>query len=259
MKYNAHFILITIFFGCISAIAQPYKILPNTFYVGGESLKFTLRYGFIVGGFVTLDISETTADSKGLQHIIGIAKTTGIADKLFKVNDIYESYIDRNTGLPVMAIQNVHEGKRYKYFNEVHFNRQKSLLTSTKSGEHKVPEGIQDMISVFYYIRRLDFTGMKEGNSYKLLTFFSDAQFPLELRYRGKENISTKWGKISCLKFSPVVEPGRVFKSKDDMFVWYTDDENRIPILITMEMVVGHMSCELSSYNNLKTPPIFKK
>lgn len=259
MKDFSRLIFIVLCLTFLNSQAQTNKLLPNTFFKGGESLNFTLRYGPIVGGFVTLDINELDPEGKGLQHIKGVAKTTGLADKLFLVNDVYESYIDRNTCLPVMAIQNVKEGKRYKYYNEVKYNRGNNTLTSTKSGEHAVPAGIIDMISAFYYVRRLDFSNAKEGDIYKILTFFSDEQYPLNLRYRGKETIKTKWGKIQCLKFAPVVEPGRVFKTKDDMFIWYTDDENRIPILITLEMVVGSVRCELNSFKNLVTTPVFKK
>lgn len=244
-------IFVTLSFNCIYS----QQLLPNTFYKDGELLTFQLRYGFIVGGTVSLGVEV----KNGLYYLKGVAKTTGLADKLFRVKDVYESYIEKNTGMPVFAIQNVREGKSYTYYNEVKFNRSANTVVSSISGEHAVPEGILDMISVFYYIRRMDFTNVKNGDSYKIDTYFSDKIFPFELRFRGRETISTPKGKIACLKFAPVVEPGRVFKSKDDMYIWYTDDENRIPVLISMEMIVGHVYCELIDYKNLTKQPAFKK
>jgi len=253
-------ILIFLFlFNQIIIISQPYKILPNTFFSEGETLNFQIRYGFIIGGDVQLLVNRLIIENKSLIHVKGTAVTIGLADKLFRVNDVYESYFDKETSLPFLAIQNVKEGRTYKYLNEVRFNRQNNTIISTKSGEHKVKENILDMISVFYYIRRLDFSNIKEGDVFKLLTYFSDNEFPLEMRYRGKEYLDTKWGKISCLKFAPIVEPGRVFKSKDDMLIWYTDDANRIPIKITMEMLIGHVTVELTGFSGLKNPIIFEK
>jgi hypothetical protein len=234
---------------------KPSKILPNTFFKDSEQLTFQLRYGFIVGGKVVLELRDT----KGLFHLKGTATTTGLADKLFSVKDIYESYFQKENGLPVMAIQNVKEGRTYKYYNEVKYNHKNKTVNSTKSGEHEVPEGTLDIMSVFYYIRRIDFTDAKEGDLFKINTFFSDELFPFELRFKGRETIKTDFGKIKCLKFAPIVQPGRVFKTKDDMHIWYTDDENRIPILISMEMLVGHVNCELTGYKNLKKQPVFKK
>jgi len=238
---------------------QPFKILPNTFFKVGESLTYNMRYGFIVGGEVKLETIESHTDSNNTLHIKGSAQTKGIADKLFRVRDVYESYTEKESGLPVLAIQDVKEGKNYKYFNQVSYNRKNSTVTSTKSGEHKVSENILDMISVFYYARCVDYSKAKEGDVFKLNTFFSDKEFPLELRYRGKETIETDFGYIKCLKFAPVVEPGRVFKSKDDMYVWFTDDENRIIAKATLEMLVGHVTIELKNHSGLANTPAFFK
>jgi hypothetical protein len=236
--------------------AQTYKsinILPNTFFGDGETLIFQLRYGVIVGGKVMLTVNE----SENLFHVKGVAQTTGIADDMFSVKDIYESYFDKQTNLPVFAIQNVKEGKRYKYYNEMKFDRKNNTVISTKSGSHDVPEGIIDMMAVFYYIRRIDLSNIQEGDRFKINTFFSDKLFPFEIIYRGKETIKTKFGKIVCLKFAPIVEPGRVFTSKDDMLIWFTDDGNRIPILVSMKMVVGHVYCELIDMKNTLNQPNF--
>jgi hypothetical protein len=50
-----------------------------------------------------------------------------------------------------------------------------------------------------------------------VVTFWDDEIYPFHLRYKGKEVIKTKYGKIRCHRFDPIVEPGRVFKSEDDM------------------------------------------
>ena len=254
------FVIAIVFFFPTSPFAQTSKILPNTFFKSGESLKYDMGYGFIVGGEVVLEVVESISDSNSTLHIKGMTKTTGIADKLFRVKDTYESYIEKESGLPVLAIQDVKEGKNYKDFNQAIFNRKNNLVISSKSGEHKVPDNIMDMICVFYYIRRVDLSKAKEGDVIKFNTFFSDKEYPLELRYRGKETIETKFGYVKCLKFAPVVEPGRVFKSKDDMYVWFTDDENRIIAKATLELLVGHVTIGLKSYSGLvNTPAFFKK
>lgn len=247
--------IIFAFISCIPLCAQPHKILPNTFYKDGETLNFRLRYGIIIGGTVTLSVRETS----NLYHVKGVATTTGLADKLFSVKDIYESYIDKKTSLPVLAIQNVKEGRNYKYYNEVKYNRSNNTVVSTKSGQKDVPEQTLDMMSVFYFIRQMDFSAAKPGDSFFINTFFSDKLFPFELRFRGREMASTPLGNIMCLKFAPVVEPGRVFKTKDDMYIWFSDDSNRIPVLVSMEMLVGHVICEITSFSNTISSPVFTK
>jgi hypothetical protein len=243
----------------ISLPAQNFTILPNTFYKTGEVLTYNLRYGFIVGGSVVLELSESPSANKNLNYIRGTIRTVGIADKIFKVKDIYESYFDKETGMPVLAIQNISEGKSYKYFNEVIYNRQNNTVRSTKSGEHKVPDSIMDVMSAFYYVRRLDFSKLKEGDIINVPAYFQDKIYPLNFRFKGRESISTKWGKIRCVKLSPLVEAGRVFKNKDDMFIWYSDDDARVLAQISLEMVVGSVIVELTGYTGLKNTPAFKK
>ncbi len=234
-------------------VYKPMRLLPNTFFQGGEKLVYQLRYGIIVGGKVYL-----TLEDKGITyHVKGEAITTGVADELFSVKDIYESYFEKNSNLPVFAIQNVKEGKKYTYYNEMIFDRKNNKVLSSKSVSHDMPEDIMDMMCVFYYIRRMDLSQAKDGDLFKINTFFSDKLFPFEIRYRGKDVISTKFGKIKCHKFAPIVEPGRVFRSKEAMSIWYTDDAARIPILVSMQMVVGSVYCELIEMNNVIARPNF--
>jgi hypothetical protein len=251
-------IIITLIFFFVNAQSQNLKVLPNYSYSDNEVLKFDMRYGFIVGGEVVLTLTATDSNNTKMYHLTGCATTVGLADKIYKVKDIYESYFNENNCMPVLAVRNISEG-HYKFYDQVRYNRQNNTVLSQKNGELKVPSNVMDMASVFYYIRRIDMSGIKEDQSIKLNTYFGDGLFPFEVIYRGKEIIDTKWGKIRCLKFAPIVEPGRVFKKKDDMLIWYTDDSNRIPIKVTMGMIIGHVTVELKSYANLRSNMIFSE
>jgi hypothetical protein len=89
--------------------------------------------------------------------------------------------------------------------------------------------------------------------------YFSDEIFPFHLRYKGKETIKTKFGKISCIKISPVVEVGRMFKSPDDLTVWFTDDDNRLPVQVKMDIrIVGAVYLKLIEYENILRPLVFE-
>ena len=81
--------------------------------------------------------------------------------------------------------------------------------------------------------------------------YFADEIFPFHLRYAGKDVIRTKLGKINCLKISPVVEPGRMFKTRDDLTIWFSDDGNYLPVLVRMDIrIVGAVVLKLVKYEN---------
>ena len=177
-----------------------------------------------------------------------------MANTLFGVKDIYESWFDKQTTLPYKQVRNIKEG-HYTTYNEVTYNRNNNTVNSHLSGVHKVPEKILDLTSTFYYLRRVDFSKINLGDIVYVNMYFADEIFPFRLRYGGKEIIRTKFGKISCLKISPVVEVGRMFKAKDDLTIWFTDDEMRLPVLVKMDIsVVGSVLLKLIKCENTVSP-----
>lgn len=252
MRTFASFLLL-IFFSVFFAEAQdivnpPLKLtIP---FSAGETLIYQVRYGFIVGGTSTFSLTEEVYDKKLIFHAKAVGQSTGFANAIYGVKDIYESWFDKETTLPYRQIRDISEG-HYTHYNEVYYNRNNNTIHSKLSGEHSVPEKILDLCSVFYYIRRVDFSKLKKGDVVSGNMYFADEIFPFRLRYRGKEVIKTKNGKLQCFKISPVVEVGRMFKTRDDMTIWFSDDENCLPVLVRMELrMVGAVHLKLIKHEN---------
>lgn len=219
-------------------------------YKGGELLKYKLHYGFITGGSATIELRQEKYENADVFHAIVVGKTTGLVDKIFKVKDIFESYFDMRTTMPYKAIRNVSEGN-YKLLENAIFDRHANVVRSDRKGVVKVPNNCLDMISAFFYIRRIDFSNYKIGDMVYVDTYF-DGLFPFYIIYKGKETISTEVGEVKCLKFVPIVEPGRIFKENDDMTFWLSDDLNKLPVSVKFDMIVGSFKCDLIEYQNLK-------
>lgn len=231
----------------------------NNAFKAGETLTFQLKYGFISAGIATLRLSEESYQMKPkpVFHSSTVVQTIGLADKIYGVKDIYESWFDQETNLPYKQISNVKEGHYTKY-NEVIYDRVSNSVNSKLSGTHVVPEMILDLSSTMYYIRRIDFSKVMEGDSLLLNMYFSDEVFPFRFFYKGKETIKTNFGKIKCLKICPIVEVGRMFKRPDDLTVWFTDDDNRLPILVKMNIrIVGNINLILIKHENTANPMKF--
>jgi hypothetical protein len=229
-------------------------------YTAGEKITYTVQYGLITGGTASLELISETLDGKEVWHSILLAKTTGIADAFFKVLDIYESFIDPSTELPVKSIRNIHEG-RYRKYNEVlfdhHTRADSAILTSDLTGIHITPQGIHDILSCFYYFRNhilpVD-SNLKIGGLTTIITWFTDELYPIRLRYIGIEEIKTKAGRIKCYKFNPVTETGRLFKTEEDVSFWFSADKNFIPVKIRFDIFVGAFIVEMTRYEGLVYP-----
>lgn len=226
-------------------------VLGTPAFKHGEELNYVLKYGFIKGGEAVIKVFSEDYKGQNVVHAIASAHTTGVADKVFKVIDTYESYFTTDSNLPLRAVRNIREGG-YKFYGEDHFDHDKNTVINVKKGVQKVPDNILDIISAFFYLRRIDFTNIKVGESFFFDTYFGDELFPFCVVFKGREEVSTPSGKYKCLKFLPIVEPGRVFKENDDMLFWLSDDMNKIPIKIKFDLVVGSFNCELTSFKNLK-------
>jgi hypothetical protein len=245
-------IVLSLFY-CAEAKQNPSSGAPQSkSFNPGEKLTYKLHYGIITGGNATLTVEEKNYDNKKVYYAKAYAKTTGLTNTLFPIEDSYESYFDKKSGLPYKAVRNISEGG-YKYYSEDFFSASDTTVKNKKHGRKKIPVNTLDMVSSLYYLRSIDVDTLRKGDVINFTTWFSDEIFPFYLRYKGKEIVETEFGKIRCLRFDPIVEPGRIFKSEDDMSFWVTDDENLVPVLIEFDLIVGSVKCELIDYKNVKT------
>jgi hypothetical protein len=229
-------------------------------YVPGEKVSYAIHFGVVMGGVASLELKSDTFKGKEVWHSVFIGKTTGMADAIFKVKDVYESYINPDTELPVFSVRNIQEG-RYRKYNEVIFDHStradSAILTSDLSGVHITEQGIHDILSCFYYFRNHnlpDFENFKRGDMITIMTWFTDELYPIRLRYLGTDEIRTKLGKLKCLKFNPVTEKGRLFKTEDDVSFWFTADKNFLPVKVRFDIFVGAFTAEIVRCEGLKFP-----
>ena len=220
-------------------------------FVPGERLVFQVYYGPLNAGRVDAFLRLDTIRGKEVYYAEAIAKTTGLADKLYKIRDMYAGYFDPETLLPLKSIRDIREGN-YRKYNIVEYYHDSLKAVSTESGEQEIPGNIRDMVAVFYYVRTIRFDTMKYDDIIKINTFFDDELFPFDMRFRGRETIRTRGGTFNCIKLVPFVEPGRIFRKEDDMILWFSDDGNVVPIRGKFDLIVGSIKCDLIEWEGLK-------
>lgn len=213
-----------------------------------EEMEYLLRFGFIHGGKATVTAQNVRLNKKPAIHYQLRGRTIGLVDKIYEVNDVYESWVNPQNYLPVKSIRNVREQK-YRFYDEVTYDHENDSLFSIKSGRIKVPDNINDMVSVFFYIRQNHFfDNLLSGKNVEIPVYHGDDLFIMHLEYLGIETIDTKIGKKVCYVVSPKVPKGKLFKSSDDLKIYITKDESRLPIYAEFNLLVGSLKCELISY-----------
>ena len=220
-------------------------------FISGERLKFIIYYGPITGGTMVSEVQEKEFEGKRLYYARMLAKTAGLADKLYKVRDEYISYFDPTTILPYKSIRNISEG-RYKKYDHVYYYNSEYFVKNNDDKTFPVPSDIRDILAAVYFIRNIDFTGMKKGEIFRINTFFDNELFPFDIRYMGNEKVKIKLGEYSCIKLVPYVETGRVFENEDDVTIYLSNDANRVPIRVEFILKIGSVKVDLIEYSGLK-------
>ena len=246
------FILITIFSFQVS-LAQ-----NNSAFQDGEWFKFKMSYsGWLKAGNATLTVNETRLDERDVYHVVGKGWTTGAIKWFFKVEDLYESYFDKNSNLPYKFIRKIDEGGHTKDI-EIVFNQETREAKVNNKKRKKVSTiatkaNVQDMVSAFYYLRNNYETDKIEvGDEIKLNMFFDEENYLFRLKFLGRETIKTKFGRIETLKFRPYVLAGRVFKEQESLTLWVSADENKIPLKVKADLAVGSLRADLEAFKGLK-------
>ena len=227
----------------------------NVAFKEGELLTYRLHYGLLNAGEVTMEVKPQLLEFGGrkVYHIVGKGYTTGTTDWFFKVRDRYETYLDKDALLPWYFVRRVDEGG-YKFSQDYVFDHHAKKVDIGGNEKMEIPSGIQDMVSAFYTARNLDLSKAKEGDVFSLTCFMDKEIWPLKIKYIGKQDIETALGKVSSLKFRPVVQKGRVFKQEEDLTVWISDDKNHLPLKVEAQILIGSVKLEITSAKNLANP-----
>ncbi|MEP6261389.1 MAG: DUF3108 domain-containing protein [Gillisia sp.] len=237
----------------------PLSLFSQAAYEPGEWFKFRVHYGPLNAGYATMEVKNTNLNNKSTHHVVGRGWSTGVVHAVFKVRDNYETYIDKDNGLPKRFIRQIDEGGYTKDL-QIDFNHalNKAYVFDRKHNENNsytTPDNVHDMLSAFYYLRNdLNRKPLVPGQEFQLNMFYDKENHDFKLKFLGREVIKTKFGKIATLKFRPYVLAGRVFEEKESLTFWVSDDKNKMPVKISANLAVGSLNASLDEFKGLKHP-----
>lgn len=248
----------------ISAISFLILLLPLSLFSqqafdDGEWFKFRVHYGPINAGYATLEVKDGKLNNNEIFHVRGKGWSTGMLNAVFKVRDNYETYFDKNNGLPYRFIRQIDEGGHTRNI-QIDFNhpRREALVRDKKrktNNTFSISNDVHDMLSAFYFLRNdLNGKSLTPGQEFNLNMFYGDESHDFKLKFLGREVINTKFGKIATLKFRPYVLAGRVFEEQESLTFWVSDDMNKMPVKISASLKVGSLNASLEEFKGLRNP-----
>jgi hypothetical protein len=244
---------------------EDYRIIENHSFEAGEHLEYRVHYGFInaAEAVVHIDNRIQKINNRPCYNVKVTGRTTGAFDLVSKVRDTWQSYIDTLAIVPQQFYTNKREGS-YKNVERLvfdHANNQVQRIQlddNSKTQNYNVPNNVQDVISGYYYLRTLDFDKIKPGQIITIKAFFEGDLYDMRMKYAGREQIKTKFGTCKVLKINPILPKNSFFEDENSIRIWVSDDTNKVPLKVEVELKIGHLAMELKKYSGLKSPLNFK-
>ena len=222
-------------------------------WMKGERLEFDLCWGPITAGFASLEVKPV---KDGKTEFLTFATGNKTINKIYPVNDTIYTRV-RNKGLMTEVFRKrLHEGT-FHNTSVIRFDRkgEKAWLSDTVFTDMKTRKvkrsadtavAIQGMehsiMSAFYYVRTIP---LAAGDTTRFSAVSGKKRYELKVLVHGRESLKTSIGTVNTVKVEPVLDGDGIFNSKGRIFIWLTDDERRIPVLMECEIALGSIKAKL--------------
>ncbi len=226
---------------------------PQTAFDVGERLVFDVGYAFITAGEAVMAIPRTdTAFGRLCYQVVFTVTSTPSFSWIYKVEDRYETILDKEGIFPWRFSQRLREGKFRRDYDAT-FDQYNNVAI-TEQGRFPIPPYVHDVVSAFYYVRTLDFSRSRPGEKTRLFNFFKDTTHTLDVKFLGRQEVKVEAGTFRCIIVEPLIKEGGLFKSEGRVLIWLTDDERKVPVKVSTKVVIGSIDAELREYHGLSGP-----
>jgi len=229
------------------------RTITQTAFALGERLVYDVGYSFIKAGDAVFSIpSIDTMHGRECYQVVFTVNSTPTFSFFYKVDDRYETILDKKGIFPWRFTQRIREGK-YKNDFAAEFD-QLNNIAITKAGNYQIPPYVHDVVSAMFYVRTLDYSKCRPGEKILLQNFFKDTTYQLAVKFLGYQQISVDAGMFNCVLVEPLIMEGGLFKSEGRIIIWMTNDERKIPVKVSTKVVVGSIDAELREYSGVNGP-----
>jgi len=210
-----------------------------------RSFTYNIYWAGIKGGTAVLDYENTKEGFVVRTHATSIP----IISVFYKVDDFAQSTLYPD-GYPKNYTLKVHEG-RHRRDKATWFEKKEEggptkviyqdFLDDEKK-EFSFNKPIHDMLSAFYAMTKMR---LEPGTSTYINIFDNKKKYHTEVQILRKEKIEVQSRKFDTLLIKPNLKSEGIFRRTGDIFIWVTDDDRKIPVLMKSKAFIGTFSVEL--------------
>jgi hypothetical protein len=175
----------------------------------------------------------------------------GAVSLLFKVNDRFQSALDRKSGCSVYFNKQLQEGHRqitssltFNYAAGQQVLDEKNMVKgNSKHLQAAIPACVSDLMSAVFYGATQE---LIVGQSFLVPVADSMRTVAVTMKVEAHEKVVTPTGTFDTIRVQPTADAG-VVKNRGNIWIWYTDDVRHIPVQMRARLLWGTMTMRLSS------------
>lgn len=209
----------------------------------GEYFQFSIDWNGLNGGGSLMQVQNIQrVDGHRVYRIVSKAESNSFVSKFYKVRDRAESYVDAESLFSRRFVKHLREGS-YKQDTEIRFDQDARKAVYADGKTFDVAARVHDVLSAFYYVRTLP---LPDGATVVIPTHDNKKSYEMEIRVLRREKIEVPAGTFQCVVVEPLLKSEGVFRSQGSIYVWLSDDERRIPVLVKSKVPIGSISVSLT-------------
>ncbi|MFN2483297.1 MAG: DUF3108 domain-containing protein [Pyrinomonadaceae bacterium] len=220
----------------------------------GEKLTYTVSYSnFADAAHVELYVAGRGSyfGREGVELRAHVETVGVVRAALLALDNYYFTYVDPQTGLPYRAQTTAGATPPPPTMRDAMdaAARTQDVTTVAAPAGAATVASAHDLISALFALRALP---LAPGSSYPVSAQFQGTQYDAELRVTGRETVKTPAGSFNALAAQVRVRKNR---EADDLRlnVFFTDDERRVPVLVTARLRTGELRAALASDESVTT------
>ncbi|MBI5418107.1 DUF3108 domain-containing protein [Candidatus Poribacteria bacterium] len=211
----------------------------------GECLSYKIFWMNFHAGDTVMKVEEDAfQNGEKCYKLVTETYSSRYVSFFYPVKDRVTSMVDKKKFLPYVYEKSLNEGN-YREKKVIKFDYIKGEATD-KDSIYKIPKWVQDPFSAIYYFRNLP---LEIDKDVSFDVFDGEKNFKLLIKVIKKETIKVPAGIFNTIKIEPIVAGAKgLFKHEGKIYVWVSDDEKRIPVLIESGVLIGAISVQLIEY-----------
>jgi Protein of unknown function (DUF3108) len=226
----------------VAASSVKYAKVP---FAVGERMEYDVKFGILRVGNAHMEVV-------GLDNLRGrpvwhTAFWVRGGNFMYRVNDVYESWMDTETLSSLRFVQELEEGgkdteRRFEIYPE------RAIFVQTTKKPNKEEQSVNQPLddgSFLYFIRTIP---LEVGQTYDFNRYFRPDRNPVRIKVLRRERIDVPAGTFNAIVVQPVIKTKGIFSENGHAEVWLSDDDKHIMLQLKSKLSFGSLNLYLKSY-----------